>query len=83
MPVLNKLLTGAFAVVAFGIWLISLGKIKIKEGRALERAEATESELEAMRDRDDYIEEIESRNRAIGTDELYNGLRAIADEDRD
>ena len=80
MKLINKLLTGAFAVVAFIAWIVSFGVIKKKEGKAEAQAEHTASELEAMRDRDDYIDEIESHNRTITTDELYDGLRKQASE---
>ena len=83
MPILNKLLGWAFlavaAVVSVYAWTVNLSN----KGRALEKADSNESELEAMRDRDDYIEEIESRNRGISDDELYDGLRSHANKNSD
>lgn len=83
MKLINKLLTGAFAVVAFIAWIVSFGVIKKKEGKAEAQAESNASELEAIKERKEYVEEIKGNNRSITPKQLFSGLRKYAKKSGD
>ncbi len=79
----NKLIAASILAAGFFAALLGFGYKMKQSGRNESEAESNESELNAIKERQDYVTEIQRDNRNISRDELYNGLREHAKKDSD
>ena len=83
MTLINKFLTGAFAVIAFIAWIVSFGVIKKNQGKAEAQAESDASELEAIKTHEEIKREVKAGNRRITRKQLFSSLREHASMNSD